>query len=122
MRNKGVAIRLWGLIKELLLHPEHPHEVIIRPVKSKRSLEQNARLHKIIGMAATEAGYTIQEMKDKFKEELLEPWAYEAKTNKPIYKSTADMSVKELNLFMEAVERLAAIWFNVSLPYDEGGR
>jgi len=96
-------------------------EVVIRPHKSKRSLQQNARLHKIIGLCAKEAGYTINEMKLTFKAELLEPveivkvkgW------NVPVYKSTADMTVGELNDFMHGVENLAAQWYGVVLTVED---
>jgi len=97
-------------------------EVIVQERKAKRSGQQNRRLHKIIGMCAKEAGYTIAEMKITFKEELLEPLEIvEIKDYRiPEFKSTAAMSVSELNSFMEQVENLAAKWYSVRLPAMEG--
>jgi len=94
--------------------------VTIKEYKATRSGQQNRRLHKIIGMCAKEAGYTIEEMKLTFKTELLEPLeilkikGYRV----PVYKSTAKMKVGELNEFMEGVENLAALWYSVVLPAE----
>jgi len=92
--------------------------VTVNKYKATRSEQQNRRLHKIIGMCAKEAGYTIEEMKLTFKTELLEPLeilkikGYRV----PVYKSTAKMKVCELNEFMNGVENLAALWYSVVLP------
>jgi len=94
--------------------------VTVKEYKVTRSGQQNRRLHKLIGMCAKEAGYTIEEMKLSFKTELLEP--IEILKIKgfrvPIYKSTAKMKVAELNEFMEGVENLAALWYSVVLPAE----
>jgi len=96
--------------------------VTVKKYKATRSGQQNRRLHKIIGMCAKEAGYTIEEMKLTFKTELLEPLeilkikGYRV----PVYKSTAKMKVAELNQFMESVENLAALWYSVVLPAEIG--
>jgi len=98
-----------------------PLEVVVKPYKAKRSLMQNARLHKIIGECSKESGYSIAEMKMEFKKELLPPVAwFDYKGHKcPLYQSTADMNVSELNAFMEGVENLASSWYSVTLPFDE---
>jgi len=103
------------------LNFEKPQRVTIDDKKETRSVQQNRRLHKIIGMCATESGYTIEEMKFTFKAELLEPeaWVDYKGRKTPIFKSTATMSVSELNEFMEGVENLAAQWYSVVLPFDE---
>jgi len=96
--------------------------VTIKEYKATRSGQQNRRLHKIIGLCAKEAGYTIEEMKLTFKTELLEPLeilkikGYRV----PVYKSTAQMKIGELNEFMEGVENLAALWYSVVLPAEIG--
>jgi len=92
--------------------------VTISEYKVTRSGQQNRRLHKIIGMCAKEAGYSIAEMKLSFKTELLEPLEIlKIKGFRvPIYQSTAQMKVAELNSFMEGVENLAALWYSVVLP------
>ena len=97
------------------------YECIIREHKPNRSLQQNARLHKIIGECAKESGYSIAAMKMEFKKELLAPIDhFDYKGRKcPVFKSTKDMKVKELNEFMERVEHLAAEWYSVRLPYQE---
>ena len=118
IQNEGVLKRAASILQSLEGDFTELHEVIIRPYKSKRSDEQNRRLHKIIGMCAAESGETIDGMKKAFNRELLEPIAFKAKTNEPIYQSTADMNVSELCDFMSKVEMLAAQWFSVTLPYE----
>jgi len=92
--------------------------VTVKEYKATRSGQQNRRLHKLIGLCAKEAGYSISEMKLTFKTELLEPLEIlKIKGFRvPIYKSTAQMKVGDLNEFMEAVENLAALWYSVVLP------
>jgi len=96
--------------------------VTVKEYKATRSGQQNRRLHKIIDMCAKEAGYTIEEMKLTFKTELLEPIEIlKVKGYRvPIYQSTAKMKVGVLNEFMEGVENLAALWYNVVLPAEIG--
>ena len=108
-------------VRELIGLAPEGYEVIIQEHKPNRSGQQNRRLHKIIGECSKESGYTILEMKMEFKKELLEPIGYyDYKGHKcPIYKSTADMKVAELNEFMEGVENLAAEWYQVILPARE---
>jgi len=93
-------------------------EVVFRIYKASRSLDQNARLHSLIGMCADEAGYTIEEMKLVFKEQLLQPIQVieVGQYRVPVYKSTAKMKTKEFNEFMERVEFLASQWYHVALP------
>jgi len=94
--------------------------VTVKEYKATRSGQQNRRLHKILGLCAKEAGYSISEMKLTFKTELLEPLEIlKIKGFRvPIYKSTAKMKVGDLNEFMEAVENLAALWYSVVLPAE----
>jgi len=84
----------------------------------KRSSQQNRRLHKIISLCSHESGYSIEEMKLTFKAELLHPIEIVKVRGFriPVYKSTAAMTVKELNKFMEETENLAALWYSVILP------
>ena len=108
-------------VRELIGLAPEGYEVIIREHKPNRSLQQNNRLHLIIGECAKESGYSIAEMKMEFKKELLAPigW-HDYKGRKcPIFKSTKDMKVAELNEFMEGVENLAAQWYSVILPAEE---
>ena len=107
--------------KELVDMAPDNYKVTIEEDKPNRSGQQNRRLHKIIGMCSKESGYTIEEMKMTFKRELLAPIShFDYKGTKcPIFKSTADMKVAELNEFMEGVENLAAQWYSVILPAEE---
>jgi len=85
-------------------------ECVVRKVKSKRTLEQNAYLHKLFSDIADFTGDTKKEIKFLMKAEMLEP-VFERKLpngNTMVeYPSTADMSVKELTEFAERVEAFA---------------
>jgi len=114
---ESVMPRLGAYIREFVREQGKPLAIGVAEDKATRSGQQNRRLHKIIGLCADEAGYTIEEMKLTFKTELLEPLEIiKVKGFRvPIYPSTANMKVAELNQFMEGVENLAAAWYNVLL-------
>jgi len=94
--------------------------ISVKEYKKKRSEGQSRRLHKLIRLCAEESGYSVTEMKLTFKGELLTPSdIIEIKEYRiPDYKSTADMNIAELNSFMEGVENLAALWYNIVLPAE----
>jgi len=101
------------------------HEVTIRPHKSKRSLEQNAYYWKLITdicmhLCGDKSKTATEKQSMDMKVEFLEPLT---KTPLPdgrfyvTYKSTADMTIKELAEFCECVER----WAIVELGFERHG-
>jgi len=120
LRTDAIRMRAIERLVMLKLEPMLM-EMVLRPYKAKRSDMQNRRLHKIIRMCAEHAGYSVAEMKLTFKEELLEPLEIvEIKDYRiPEFKSTSDMAVGELTSFMEGVEDLAALWYEITLPAQD---
>jgi len=118
LRNEALRMRAIERLEILSLEPVL-WEMRISEHKSKRSLQQNARLHKLLGMMADFTGDDIESMKLEMKAKFLEPLAQLNLPNGQTwvqFKSTAKMNFRELNAFMEKVEAFAAITLQVSLP------
>jgi len=98
-----------------LLNIERPLEVSIKPHVERRTLKQNARLHKLFSLIADHIGDDIESVKLAYKVKFLV--GKEKKLHGvrfTIYPETSKMNKKELNEFMEKVEAHAitelAIW------------
>ena len=64
LRSRGYQVR-WKCIEHiesLDLEGDTPHEIVIRPYKSSRSIEQNNLLHSWLRAIAEETGHTVEEM------------------------------------------------------------
>jgi len=93
--------------------------VKITKVTRRRTIEQNALLHKWIGIIAEHVGYTPKEMKDALKFELLQMEQYRDVRGRVQYKlpETSNMSTAELSAFMNEIERWAAQMLSIQLPH-----
>ena len=58
-------------IESLDLEGDTPYEVVVRPYKYSRSVEQNNLLHSWIREIANETGHTVEEIKDHICAEFL---------------------------------------------------
>jgi len=120
LRNEALRMRAIERLESLKLEPALL-EMRITEHKSKRSLQQNARLHKLLGMMADFTGDDIESMKLEMKAKFLEPLAQLNLPNGKTwvqFKSTAKMNSRELNAFMEKVEAFAAMHLQIALPVD----
>lgn len=100
--------------------------VEIKKAKSKRSLRQNALLHKWLSVIAEEryeAGYQMIPMldwKEYFRDCFLTPEIIEIQgkivTKK---KSTTKLSIKEMTSFLEKIEFYAGSELKINLPHPE---
>ena len=101
------------------------HEVLIRPHKSKRSLEQNDYYWKLITdicmfLCGDKSKSALEQQSMDMKVEFLQPLT---KTQLPdgsfyvTYISTADMTIKQLAEFCECVER----WAVLTLGFERHG-
>lgn len=96
-----------------------PQTMTLKRKVKRRTLNQNALLHKWITIMAEDCGYTIDEMKQALKEELLEPIFYEALgKRRKRWPSTAEMDTKALSDFMAKIDILAAK-MGIALPRPE---
>lgn len=102
--NRAVEVVMWMHREEGL------HEMIIQPYKAKRTLEQNAYLHKLLADIANFTGDSLASTKSDMKQEFLEPLSRRQMKNgdwQVEYPSTADMNTKELSEFCEKIEAWA---------------
>lgn len=71
LHNAAIAARAKAII-DALPH-DTVHEVIIRPHKSKRSLDQNALLWQWLTIIGSDLGYTKEEAHEEYKRRFLVP-------------------------------------------------
>lgn len=96
-------------------------KVTIEPSHAKRSLAQNNLYHMWVDIIANEVGYTHREMDIELKAELLEPEIVVARSGKTFSQlpSTSKMNTKEMSHYLDAVDRLAAEFYDIVLPRPE---
>ena len=87
-----------------------PYEVIIRPYKSGRSVEQNNLLHSWLRAIAEETGHTVEEIKDYVCSEYLGSREYIGINGTPKRRlvTTSELSVEEMSSLIERVAQLGA--------------
>lgn len=86
------------------------HEVLIRPYKSKRSLEANAKLHALLASIASFTGDDMESTKLQMKSLFLIPKATHKLPSGDkyvVFPSTADFNVSEMSEFIEKVQAFA---------------
>jgi len=85
------------------------HEVIVRPFKHSRSLEQNNMFHGLCRAIAKETGNTVAEIKDYCKENFLGVSSYEFKGEvKQRLRSTNELTTDEMSELIVRTEALAS--------------
>ena len=98
-------------IESLDLDDGIPYEVIVRPYKSSRSVEQNNLLHSWIREIANETGHTVEEIKDHICAEFLGTKDYVGLDGKPRSRlmTTSELNVDEMSALIERVTELGAL-------------
>ena len=88
-----------------------PHEVIIKPYKHVRSVEQNNLLHSWVREIANETGHTVEEIKDHICAEFLGTKDYVGLDDKPRSRliTTSELNVEEMSALIERVAELGAL-------------
>jgi len=112
LRNKGYTVR-WKCmehIESLDLEGDTPYEIIVRPYKSSRSIEQNNLLHSWIREISNETGHTVEEIKDYVCSEYLGSREYLGINGTPKRRlvTTSELSVEEMSALIERVTELGA--------------
>ena len=97
-------------INSLDLEGDTPYEVIVRPYKSSRSMEQNNLLHSWLREIAEETGHTVEEIKDYVCSEYLGSREYLGINGTPKRRlvTTSELSVEEMSALIERVAQLGA--------------
>ena len=113
LKNRAFQVR-WRVIEQieaLDLEGDTPYEVIVRPYKSSRSVEQNNLLHSWIREIARETGHTVEEIKDHICSEFLGSKDYVGLDGEPRSRviGTSELSVEEMSALIERVTALGAL-------------
>jgi len=113
LKRRAYQIR-WNCISKiesLDLEEGIPYEVVIRPYKYSRSVEQNNLLHSWIREIANETGHTVEEIKDHICAEFLGTKDYVGLDHEPRSRviTTSELSVDEMSALIERVTELGAI-------------
>jgi|TARA_Y100000310_G_scaffold202006_1_gene202087 hypothetical protein len=87
-----------------------PHEVVIRPYKHVRSVEQNNLLHTWVREIANETGHTVEEIKDHLCSEFLGTKDYVGLdgSHRRRLIATSELNVEEMSALIERVAELGA--------------
>ena len=109
IRNDGTQARCIRDISDL--EYDSPHEVIIKPYKHVRSVEQNNLLHSWIREIANETGHTVEEIKDHICAEFLGTKDYVGLDGEPRSRvvATSELNVEEMSALIERVTELGAL-------------
>ena len=101
------------------LDPSKLWDVEIKPHVKKRSLDQNSRVHKIIGLIAKETGNTHDAIWEIAKQEFVVPEVVEINGRVYNIRTTKNKDTIDFSEFMEAVEAWAATEFGITLAFDD---
>lgn len=110
LRNDRIRDNAVSLIKSLTISEERLIKITVEDYEENRSLEQNAKLHAMLGELADQTGYRLDEIKSIILIELghckhvVDPDGNEYK----IPKSTSKMSVKKLSELIEEIYQWSA--------------
>ena len=111
LRNQQIAENAARFIVGLAVNDDVPLlEVVVRPYRSKRSLEQNAYYWKLITEIADFIGDDKESVSLQMKAKFLEPLKIVPLSDgskAAVFPSTADMTVRELATFCEMIEAWA---------------
>ena len=110
LRHGAFKVR-WRVVEHinsLDLEGDTPYEVIVRPYKSSRSIEQNNLLHSWLRGISEETGHTVEEIKDYVCSEYLGSREYIGINGTPKRRlvTTSELSVEEMSALIERVAQL----------------
>lgn len=120
LRDTSIRDRMVGLLGALRIDPKKPLQIIVRPFKKKRTLEQNARYWKILEEISNQTGDSAKALHLYCREEFLGKHRYEVMgkvIEEPI--STTELNTAQFANYCNQVEAWAASEHGVILPYYE---
>ena len=96
-------------------------ELTVQPWRKEKSLQQLRYVHGIVfALCSESSGYTRQEVKGLLKGQFLTDYAETPDGRKVAYvKSLADLTMKEMNLFIDDVKIFAASHWSCVIPDSE---
>jgi len=114
---RGEDQRKFAIASLQKLNLEKLWEVVIRPYKTPRTLDQNALIHKWLTVIATETGNDMEDVKEALKAKFLPPRFVEIDGETfEVRRSTAKLNVAEMSEFCTRIQAWAASELGLILP------
>jgi len=95
-------------VGELRIVPDAPLEVVIRPYKKNRSIEQNNTYWDWVATIGNDLGYPKDDMHEVLMRKFLKPHSIEIDGEVIEVFSTKRLNTKEMSAYMEHIMRFAA--------------
>ena len=108
LRNADIVTTALNFIRMININPDELLEVVIKPYKRNRSLEQNDTYWMIITDIGNELGYTKNDMHEFFMREYLPPRSIEVNGKIIEAHSTRELKVKEMSEYLDHIIQFAA--------------
>ena len=103
--ESGETQKMYKRLEFLVLHAK---TIEVKEVREKRTLNQNSYLHLLLAYFGLNFGYTKEEAKKMFKEEInKELFRYEKK-GREFFRSSSDLDTKEMTIAIERFRNLSA--------------
>lgn len=106
-----------GLIEALDI--SRPWQVLIEPVKKRRSLNQNALYWKWVGIIASDTGNDADDVHETLKDKFMVPREVEIFGEKRMVRTTAKMSTGDFKDYMDKVYMFSVSELGLLLPLPE---
>jgi len=119
LRNEAAIEAAAAFVLGISPDAKRPLEVVIQPHRSRRTLEQNAKLHALLLLIADHTGDDLESVKLAMKARFLAPRAIVELpdgSKAAVYPSTATMNTAELAEFIQRIEAFAATELGIRLP------
>lgn len=108
LRNADVVTTAINFIRAININPDELVEVVVKPYKRNRSLEQNDTYWMIITDIGNELGYTKNDMHEFFMREYLPPRSVEVNGKVIEAYSTRELKVGEMKDYLDRIIQWAA--------------
>lgn len=92
----------------------------IKKIRKRRSVSQNAYLHFIFSLIASETWETLVNVKKSMKSLFLKQ--YNTTFNTVITKETSELDTKEMTQFIEKIRVFALDFLNLEIPQPDNSR
>lgn len=117
LTDEKIRGQVVGLIQSLDI--SNPWQVLIEPVKKRRSLSQNNLYWKWVGIIAVSTGNDNDDIHDVLKAKFLTPREVEIFGEKRTVLTTAKLTTQEFKEYMDRVYAFATSQLGILLPLPE---
>ena len=114
---RGKAQRAFAVERINALNPSKIWEIVIRPYRKPRTLDQNALIHSWFALIASETGNDPEDVKEALKAKFLPARFVDIDGEMiEVRRSTAKLNVQEMSEFCNRMQAWAASELGIQLP------